>query len=840
MQQQSDQQFLRTGLAGTVLAKEPDGAEARSAPYACMIGPREEFAMSGWSTTTFVHSMHYALRSLARAPGFALTVVLTLGVGIGASTAVFSVVDTVVIRPLPFLQADRLVALSHTDATTGVRVDIPPVRLRDWSERSSAFETIAAYYTEDMPDTTGNRPENVRRARVTPGFFSLWRIGPALGRVFGADEHRFGGPAAALLSDRYWRERRASDPGVLGQTLQLDGQPWTIVGVLPAAFASVDDSVDVWTPLPVDAPWAGDRTNGWFGSVVGRLAPGVTIEQGRADIETIQGRLAAELPQTDRNLAISAVPYKETIVGDVGASLWLLFAAVSALLLVACANIAALLLARAAQRERDVAIRYTLGASRGAIAAQVLAETVALVALGAVVGSLAARAVVAGLTRFAAELPRLQEVAIDGRILVYTIASAIATALLCGLVPAARAARGAGSAVGSDRWQVSARHSLNWLLVGVQVALSVALLAGAGLLLRSFDALSRVDPGFNAEQVLVFRQSGSYAETSDFAGMVQRISRTLDELAALPGVEAAATSLTVPGVSAGFQQEVAILEGGGVPEARLVAEIRTVAPSYFETLQIPLLSGTLCRQSDFEAREVMINRSFAERYFPNRSAIGLHFAGSSPDRIVGVVGDARELGTNMAPVPTIYDCFNAPNPFPRFLVRTSGDPASLVERVRARLNELEPSRAVYDVAPLDERIGDIYAENRLRTVLLTLFSAAALALACLGIYGTMSYVVSLRRREVGVRVALGALERSIVEHFLWRALKVVGVGCAAGLALALAFSRLLEGMLYGVPTTDPLTLATVVVFVVAAAGLAAALPASRAARIDPLRALRED
>jgi putative ABC transport system permease protein len=427
------------------------------------------------------------------------------------------------------------------------------------------------------------------------------------------------------------------------------------------------------------------------------------------------------------------------------------------------------------------------------------------------------------------------------------------------VLPALRGTRGLGSlSRASGRTHADSRHSAQWTLVGVQVALSVTLLAGAGLLVRSVDALSRVDTGFNADNVLTLRVSGTYGtESTDQA--VQRINRVLDEVAALPGVEVTAIAGTLPGVRAEDQREFTLAEGRGDAEAPLLAENRIVTPGYFSTLQIPLVTGELCsRPIDAGGpgpvtTEVMVNRSFVDRYFPGRSVLGLHLSGglarivenrhlmgAPPSRIVGIVGDAREIGADRAPAPTVYSCFSAPHPAPWNLIRTTGDPAAAVTMIRRKIAELEPARSVYEIALLTDVIGDAYSQNRLRTALLTVFAATALALTCLGVYGTLSYLVSLRRREVSLRVALGAMSGRIVAQFLSRALRVVGVACVAGVVLAFAFTQTLSGMLYGVSPMDPLTFAAVIALVLGVAATAAFLPAWRASRIDPTEALREE
>jgi predicted permease len=792
-----------------------------------------------------LRSVRHAARALARTPGFSATVIVTLAVGIGANSAVFSAIDAILVRPLPFPDGDRLVRVRQArDAET----PIAPVRLEEWSRESAAFEALSGYYVEDVSDTTGEVPERVRRAVVAPRFLQVWEVAPALGRGFAEAESRAGGPSAVLISDRYWRTRFRSDPGVLARAVSIEGRPHSVVGVMPPSFRVPDPAVDLWWPDPVDGPEMQDtppnRDLQWY-TGIGRLASGVTPEQARADLALVQARLAERHPDTDAGLDVRIVPFKETVVGAVRGSLWLLFGAVTVLLLIACTNIAALLLSRASRREHEVAVRFSLGASRAVVAGQLLAEAALLAVAGAVAGLVVAAGASAGIRLLAPDLPRLGEVGIDGRILLYTMVTAVAVALLCGVLPAVRSTRGAPVLSTTTRTQVSTRHPLQWLLVGVQVALSVTLLAGAGLLLRGVEALSRVDRGFDPAGVLAFRVSGNWGETADRGRLVGRIDGTLEQLRALPGVESVATAWSLPGVPQQYQVEFALAEGRAPSEPPLAAEWRTVSPGYFATLRIPLLSGQACRQTPGgrPSSEVMVNRTFADRYFPGRSVLGLHLAweaGAQNGRITGVVEAARELGIDRDPAPTVYACDSAPTPFPWFLVRAHGDPLALTGTVRAKLDELEPLRSVYDLVPLAERIGEAYAQNRLRTALLSLFAATALSLACLGVYGTLSYAVSLRRREVGLRLALGAPRSQVVGLLVGRGLRVVAWAGLWGLALSTAFGRLLSGMLYGVSPSDPLTLAGVLGVVLAVGSLAALLPATRAAWIEPVRVLRGD
>jgi putative ABC transport system permease protein len=787
-----------------------------------------------------LRNVRLAARTLIRTPAFSASVIVTLALGIGANGAVFSAIDAILLQPLPFPDADRLVRLSEI-RTTSAFTSIVPVRLDDWNRLNTTFDAIGGYFTDDVVDTTSDLPERIRRAVVTPRFFDVLRIAPEHGRRFTEGEHQFGAAPVILLSERLWRGRGA-DPAAPGTTLRSAGLAVTIVGVMPT-FPFADPSVDVWSPMPVNAPFAQSRAGGGWFTGIGRLKPGVTLEQAREDLKSVQARLAAQFPDTDREIAVGIEPLKETVVGGARRSLWLVFGAVSVLLLIACTNIAALLLSRATQREHEVSVRFALGASRTAVCGQLLAEAGVLALAGAALGVPVAIAAARSIHGLAPDLPRLDEVTIGARSLLYTTAAAGVVALLCGLIPAVRGVRRGESLLRSGNAQVVPRHSLQWLLVGVQVALSVTLAAGAALLLRSSDALSRVEPGFDASRVLTLHVTGRFGEDGgDYGRVVHRINGTLDALVALPGVRAAATTTLLPGVPGGQQQEFHLAEGRGDSEPRLIAESRVVSPSYFATMGIPVLSGDLCgRPGDARGvTEVMVNRRFADRYFSGRSVVGLHLAANTPDRITGVVGDARELGSDRDPVPTVYSCFTAPNPAPWFMVRTDGDPLAAAGAIRVRLKQLEPLRPVYDIAPLERRIADAYAQSYMRTVLLTLFAVTALALVSAGVYGTLSYAVSLRRREVALHLALGALRRTVVQRLLGATLRVVGVGCASGLILALIFTRSLSAMLYGVSPWDPATLTGVIAIVVVVAATAALIPAVRAAFVQPMRALRED
>lgn len=783
-------------------------------------------------------NIRYALRQLVRSPGYAATVVLTLAVVTGANSAMFSAIDAILLRPLPFPDGDRLVRISEIREGVG-ETNIAPSRLNDWSKMNSTFEAISGYYTDSVVDTTGELPERLSRAVVAPGFLDVWGVAPARGRGFTAAEHSAGGPQVILLSDRLWR-RRGADPNILNRTMRSGGLSFAVIGIMPESVHFPDHDADLWAPFPIDPPFTQSREPAWL-TGIGRLKPGVTIDQASADLEHVQAQLAELYPDTDSKIGVRIEPLKDTVVGNARQSLWFLYGAVSVLLLIACTNIAALLLSRAADRESDISIRFSLGASRGAILRQTFIETSVLAGAGAALGVLVAEGAVNAFRIIAPDLPRVDEIALDGRLFLYTIASAVAVTLLCGAFPAVHSARRGVTLARGSRGQVLQRHSLQWLLVGVQITLSVALLSGAGLLVRSIEALSRVDLGFDATHVLTFSISGRFGEAGGYDGLVQRMNTTLDELAVLPGVEGVATSSMLPGVPGERQSSFDLVEGRAAAEPHLIAESRVVSPGYFATMRMPLIGGRVCERPTDSAtqRELMVNESFVERYFPSRPVFGLHLAGDSGGRVVGVVGDAREEGASREPQPTVYECFSAPSAAPWFLVRTSGEPLAALRAIRVRIRELEPQRPVYDAASLEQRIGNAYSQSRLRMFLLVFFSVTALSLACLGIYATLGYIVNVRSREVGLRMALGAPWGTILVGFLLRVLRIVAFACALGLVLSTAFTRLLSSMLYGVSASDPITLAGVVLIVIAIALLAALFPSLRAARIDPMKALRE-
>jgi len=783
---------------------------------------------------------------MRKSPSFSLTVILTLALGIGANSAVFSAIDAILLRPLPFPDGDRLMRLDQLNRKAqSAGPFAAPVRLADWDRMTSTFQAISGYYTQNESETSGALPEKLTRAFVAPRFLEVLGISPALGRDFAPDEERFGGPNAVLISDRFWRSRFAADPAAVGKRLRFDNWSFTIVGVMPASFRFPAPGVDLWSAVPFDAPYAQSRESTWF-VAIGRLKPGVTVAQAQADMAAVQSRLGRAFPKPDADISASIQPLRETTVAGVRRSLWVLYGSVSLLLLIACTNIAALLLSRATQRRHEVAVRFSLGASRISVILQLLTEALVLALAGSALGILVASEASRVFRLLARDLPRIDEIELDWRLVAYTLACALAATLLCALLPAVRATRRelSGSLAQSSRTQVSSRGPLQLGMVGVQIALAVALLAGAGLLLRSFQELARVSPGFDARHVLTLRISAGWGETGDMKRLKQRIDRTVEALRATPGVEAAAAAVTLPGVPDSYEPDLKLVEGGADPSRPIVAESRFVSSGYFQTMHIPLLAGETCRDTA-RPMAMMVNRSFVDTYLPQSTAIGRHVAESNnpflpPGEIRGIVGDARETGINTAPVPTVYWCYSAGVPDPFFLIRTHGEPMRMAETLRRKIHEIDPGRSVFDVMPLEQRLSDAFAENRMRTILLTFFAGSAVLLASLGLYGTLSYFVNVRRRETGLRIALGALRGQILTRFLLQGLGISALGCLAGIALAAASTRVLAGMLYGISRSDPATWSGVVLLVMAVALAASFVPSLRAARVEPMQVLRDE
>jgi putative ABC transport system permease protein len=635
---------------------------------------------------------------------------------------------------------------------------------------------------------------------------------------------------------------------VLGKILRFGRSSYPIMGVMPDSVRFPAAGIDLWTPAKLPPfVMTGGRGARWD-SAIGRLREGVSPQAAQGDLAAVQARLAAQFPATDANWIPIVEPLKEGTIAHVRRPLWILFGAVSFVLLIACANVACLLLAQAHRREREIAVRFSLGARRDQVIRELLLESFCLAIPGCLFGLAVSLAAIRLFRRAAAILPRAGEIQLDWRIVVFTLSLSFVTAMLFGLVPALGATRGEVVGLWSQaaRGQVGGHHRIERGLVSAQVALAVVLLVGSGLLIRSLARLGQVPLGFNPENVLAFHVSGSYGETNNLPQLAQRLNRMLEALQSVPGVQAASLSSGLPGGSQIFSTQYHIAGQDTETEGRRVfADEDSVTPGFFRLLGVPIISGSTCRINfDPKAqRTALISRSFANRYFPGQDPIGhLLREGDFPAQlqIVGVADDFRKHGSAHDPQPTVYWCGLPINPFPEVLLKSSGDPMLLAEAVRRCIRQIEPTRAVYDVQRLGDYVSSTFTERRFQVILLSSFAAMALLLAAFGLYGVISFLVSLRTREIGLRAALGATPWRILTQILREGALMTAVGIVFGLAAALALTRYLASFLFGIPPTDPMTFVAAPLLLAFVSAIALWLPARRATRIDPMEALRQD
>jgi putative ABC transport system permease protein len=772
----------------------------------------------------------------------ALTVIATLTVCIGANTAIFSAVDTLLLKPLPYPAADRLVAIHETNwqrhETEGL---MAPVRVAEWASAARTLDGIAGCYFENLTDTSLPLPERVEAMRVSPGFLTLFGTSPLAGRTFSPEEERLVAPVA-VISEGFWTRRFGRDPAV-GRQLALGGRSYTIVGIMPASFQAPSVTTEVWAPMP---PLTQSRAARIL-TAFGRLKPEMSAADAEADLTRIQADLARQHPQTDAGWAARVTPLQDAQVGGSRRSLWLLFGAVALVLLAACGNLACLLLADAARRDHEIAVRLALGSGRGAVVRQLCLEGLLLASCGAALGLLAARYGVALLRDAAPQLPRLRDVTVDGRIIAFTTGLAALTTLLFSLAPALHATRVdlVRRLAQGGRSVARGRLGAQRILVAVQVTLAVILLTGAGLVVRSFDRLQRTSPGFSPANVLAFKVSAQWSERPE--AVAARQFRTLERLRAIPGVTAAAVGSVLPagGVTL-TPQEIRIVEQPS--DENRFAEVRMVSGDYFRALQVPVLEGRSCRDDPRSVRssEILVNRSFSDRFFQDASPIGLHIAtgtgiSSWAAAIVGVVSDVRERGVASPPEPMTYLCGLMPYwPDPRYLVRVEDPRRVSLTAIRAAIREIEPARAVYAARPLEDFLADAIAQPRLNAMLLSLFAWTTLLLAALGLYGVLSQTVASRRREIGVRMALGARPAQILVSVIVHAATVTGLGIAAGVAGAAALAQVMSSLVFGIALRDPLAFAAAPLVLAIVAAVATIVPARRAAAVDPMAALRDE
>jgi putative ABC transport system permease protein len=795
----------------------------------------------------------FASRQLRRSPAFAIVAVLTLGLGIGATTAIFSAVDGVLLRPLPYPNADRLVRVFHLNAGQSERDDATPANFFDWRDRNRSFERLAffQYFGHDVRGSSGETI-SINSWLVSEDYFAVLGVQPRLGRLFRPDEFRPGAAPVAIISTSLWQQRFGGDPAVLGRQEILDNVAHTIVGVMPVAF-QYPGKRQIWAPKIMSDEEKRDRGATYLG-VVGRLRPGVTLAGAQDDMNRIARELAATYPQTNAKVGVQVVSVPNELLGPVRPALLVLLGAVMCVLLVACANVANLLLARGSDRRREFAIRAALGAGRTRLARQMITESGVLAALGCAVGLLLGRWGIALLLALSpATLPRAEEITLDGRVLMFTLLMSLGTAFLFGLAPVRMFSRpNLNDAVregGRGNSASRGRLRLRGVLIVTEVALALVLLVGSGLLIRSFVSLLRVDPGFvpeNRAMVQVFLWD-LYEKPELRAGFLRD---ALERMAAVPGVESVGAVSAFPFALANIGIETAIaVEGQPTPAVGEEPNAYTTNATngYFETMGIRLHRGRTFTAADnaTSTRVAVVSESFARRHFANTDPIGKRIAnrfdGGKPREIVGVVADVRHDGLQQPTREEIY-MPHAQHGFGSMTiaVRTSSDPAALLPALQRAIWDVNPRQAIYTATTMDALITTSLRERRFNLSLIGGFAGLALVLAAVGVYGLISYSTSRRSNEFGVRLALGANGRQILVAAMRDGVQYAVIGVVFGLLASYALTRSLSTMLFGVTPTDPLTYGSLAAVMLLVAALASYLPARKALRVDPVTALRGD
>ena len=810
-----------------------------------------------------VQDLRYGLRGLRRAPGFTAVAALTLALGIGATTAIFSVVNAVVLRPLPYRDAERVVMVWMDNRPQRMPEDIHSwPNFADLRAQGTIFAHLAAYYPGGYNLTGGCaeggsacEPQRVAAGVTTADLFDVLGVRPAIGRPFEAAEEVQGKDGVVVISHGLWTRMFGADPGAVGRTVRLNGRERTVIGVMPRGFAFPSAQTELWVPLVL--PPQAREARGSFGLyVVGRLAPGVSLERAKRDVATVWGRLQQQYAEAIGPYGVNLVALPEQVVGrSLRTALWVMLGAVAAVLLIGCANVANLLLSRAAVREREVSVRLALGASRRRLVRQLLTESVLLATIGGVLGVALAWGGMRALTRLApADIPRLDEVRLDAPVLAAAVLAVALAGIAFGLAPAMQASRPGlvASLREGGRGGTSGQRGnrTRQLLAGAQVALVVVLLTGAGLLIRSFVELQRVELGFRPDHLLTMRVSlpgAKYPQDAHRTGFFQSL---VERVGALPGVQGVAATSSIF-LSQTPNSTVFTVEGRtATPEERRIeVPIDAVTPEYFRVMGVPLVRGRAFTAQDRDSAPpvAIINANMARRFWPNEDAVGKRFKYGGPTSpapwltVVGVVGDMRRTGLD---APVRYETFlphaQAADNGMTLVVRTTRDPLAVAPAVRGAVRALDPDQPVFEVRSMDELLSSRVAQRRFSMTLLGTFAALALALGVVGVYGVTSYLVAQRAREVGLRMALGAEPRQLVRMVVGQGMRVAAVGIVLGLVGALGVARVMASLLYGVRPTDVASLLGATAVLALATLVANYVPARRAARVDPLVSLRSD
>lgn len=794
--------------------------------------------------------MRYGIRLLKRSPGFCAVVILTLGLGIGANTAIFSVVDGVLLRPLPYPQPDRLVRLWESNPEKGnSRNVVNPLNFLDWRDRNHSFTHVAAIESGNVALAGAGNPIAVPAMQISPDFFSLIGAPAYLGRTFVPEDGKPGAANSVVISYGLWKTRFAGNRSVLGKTITIKDETNIIVGVMPPGFSFPNTAADMWMPLSITRSKAFE--DGRYLGVIARLKPGVTLEMARQDMARVADGIAHERPDNDKGWSAEVIPMRQDATETVRLPLLVLLVAVGFVLLVACANLANLLLMRGTRRMPELAVRAALGAGKLRLLQQLLSEALLLALGGWVAGLLAAHWGLRGLIALlpqGSELPRMQSIQLDAHVLLFSFAIAISTVLLFALIPAFRIAHAdvqGALKTGSLRTGVGVNRAFRYAFVIAEVALSLLLLSGAGLMLRSFAHLLAVAPGFAIDHVLTMNLFVSPAKFGDTSKRALYVDQVLNEVRKVPGVQAAGSVHFTPleGMTSGscFSRIGEPL----VPSSSPGADFLVITSGYFDAMRMRVRAGR-----DFGPRDnlrspsvIMINQAFAHKYFARENPIGqklnVCWTVSSPAKIVGVVSDARQTDLETPPKPTIFlDNSQAPMWFANLFVRTRENPNQMARSVIAAVRRINPDQAVSDVRTMEDVLSSSVARPRLQFVLLATFAAMALLLAGIGVYGVLSYSVVQRTQEITIRMALGAKSQDILTMILREAAILVAVGTALGVIAALLLTGLLKDLVFQVQPSDPVTLASVVVILLLIALAATLVPVLRARRVDPMVALR--
>ena len=805
-----------------------------------------------------------SLRILFRNPGFSVAAIVVLAFGIGANSAIFSVVNAFLIRPLPYQDPARIMQIWHVPppkSFPGMTLfSVSPANYLDWQSQNHSFEQMAAYGFTSFNVGGGDRPEAIKGAAVAPEFFSILRVKAVLGRTFSPEEDRPGQGHVVVLGHSLWRDHFAADPGIVGRNILLDDQTYTVIGVMPPKF-KFPTWADLWVPLA----WANEkrvvRGNHNY-MVIGRLKPDVTLQQAKADLSSISSRLEQQYPEDDKGWGATVIALREQIVGDVRPALLVLLGAVAFVLLIACANVANLVLAKTLARKKEIAIRAALGASRSAVLQQILAETLLLSIAGGALGLFLARFGITLITNSLADrLPAPTEITLDAPVLAFTMFLALFAGILSGLLPAVRFTRADVSEAlkqGQSRGSSDSSGSkTRGLLVISEVALSLVLLIGAGLMVRTLLQLSRVQPGFDPNNVLTITLPVPGTKFSTAAAQSGFFDRVLRQIRATPGVESAGLIDSLPLDDGGSHQPVAVEGQPVVPMSdQPEVDVRLISPGYLHAMRVPLLRGRDLSDGDVAGRlpVVVISESMAKRFWPTEIPIGKHvtltFFPGIVREVVGVVGDVKLDSLDQTrPAEILYwplSQITVPPSEPwrsfgmSFAVRTSGDPASVVSAVTAAVHQVDAATPVVHVITMEGIISASLSSQRFNVLLLGAFAGLALVLAAVGIYSVVSYTVRRRVREIGIRMALGASHSDVLRLVVTDGMKPILLGVGIGLAASLALGRVLGSLIYGVRPTDPLTFAGVALLLVTVGLLATVIPAHRATRVEPVRTLREE